>query len=169
VKINCLEKAAWMNDSRKPAQSSRLSGGQGKRGPVSGSSKPPIQGGILESLLAAALSEDELVTQLLQASLRGDRSRTVKLARAIAEHCGALREHSVSAASATHGTCRVHYEDKLLAAIHREEILLESLIAASARDERPTLFRLCRELTENRKCFDPEFRRKTKLNKEPDL
>lgn len=158
-----------MNDSRKPAQSSRPSGGQGKRGQVSGNSTPPIHGGILESLLAAALREDELVTKLLQASLRGDRSRTVKLARAIAELRGALKEHSVPADGVPHGTHRVRYEDKLLAAIHREEVLLESLVAASARDERPTLFGLCRQLTKNRKSFDPEFHRKTNTTKEPDL
>jgi hypothetical protein len=55
-----------MNDSRKPARSSRHSGGQGKRGPVSGSLTTQIYGGILESLLAAAISEDEWVTKLLR-------------------------------------------------------------------------------------------------------
>lgn len=124
---------------------------------------------MLETLLAAALSEDELVTKLLQASLRGDRSGTVKLARAIAEHRGVIKEQAEPVAGAPHATHKVRYEDKLLAAIHREEVLLELLIAASARDERPTLFSLCRELTKNRKSFDPEFHRKTNTTKEPDL
>jgi hypothetical protein len=156
-----------MNDYRRQAQSSRLSGGQGKRGPVSGNSTPQIHGCILETLLAAAVSEDELVINLLQASLRSDRARTLKLARAIAEHRGVHQENAAPVAGECHAARKVRYEDKLLAAIHREEILIESLIAASARDDRPTLFSICRDLAKNRKSFDLEFRRNTIKPEEP--
>lgn len=158
-----------MNDSRKPSLPSRPSGGLGKSGPVSGTSAPQVHGGLLETLLVAAVSGDELVTKLLQASLRGDQSMTVKLAKAVAEHRGVLQEQAATASSARHAARTVRYEDKLLAAIHREEILLDSVAAASVRGERSKLFRLCRELTLNRKRFDPEFRGKTNITKEPDL
>jgi hypothetical protein len=168
VTINCLEKAAWMNDSRNAAQPSPDFGGQGKRGPVSGHSTQ-IHGGLLETLLAAAGSEDELVTELLLASLRDERPRMVKLARAIAEHRGVFQENEPPVAAGCHAQRQVRYKDKLLAAIHREEILLDALAAASARGVPPKLFSLCRELCDNRKRFDPEFHRKTNPNKGPDL
>jgi hypothetical protein len=106
VTINCSEKAAWMNYSRKPAQSSRHSGGQGKRSSVSGSPTPQIHGGMLEALLAAAGSEDELVTELLLASLRVDRPGMVKLAKAITEHRGVCQGNAAAVADGSHAPQR---------------------------------------------------------------
>jgi hypothetical protein len=106
VANSSLEKASWMNDSRKPAQSSRHSGGQGKRSSVSGRSKAEIHVGLLETLLAAAGSEVELVTEFLLASLHGDRPGMVKLAKAITGHCGVFQGTAAAVAAERHAPQR---------------------------------------------------------------
>lgn len=154
-----------------PIQRTQLSPGIVGRGgdvPSLGAGMSKIHSGMLESLLSAAAGEDARVSQLLQAFDRDDIGRVEELARLIAvdrqEASGCTDESKGNPPSRS-----VTYQDKLLAAIYREEILLDRIIAASVRGERPQLFRLCRELTANRKRFDREFRRKINTNKEPDL
>ena len=123
---------------------------------------------MLESLLSAAAGEDEKVSQLLEAFVRDEKGRVEELAGLIvADRKGA--SGGTDASKYDPSSRSVTYQDKLLAAIHREEMLLDMLVAASVRGERLKLFRLCRELTTNRKRFDREFRRKVNTNKEPEL
>lgn len=154
--------------SRHLPQSFHLRGGQGRRAPASRVQDAGIHGGLLEPLLAAAVTEDELVCQLLRAHSHGERGRVAELARRIAGERDQVNRSGRSKVKSPH-TEPVIYQNKLLSAIHREEILLDSIAAASARGERSALSRLCRELTANRKRFDPEFRRVTTPPKEPDL
>lgn len=132
------------------------------------SAAPQLHGGLLETLLAAAAGEDELVTKLLNAQIRGDRPGLVILASAIAKHRGLSKGNAAPEAGGHPLPSTSLYENQLLSAIHREEILLDSIAAASARGEQPKLFSLCRKLCDNRKRFDAEFRRELQMSSQPE-
>lgn len=152
-----------MHAPRQQAQPSPDSGGQGRRVRVFGESDHGIHGGLVEALLVAADAEDEVVLQLLRSLVRDDLRRVAELAAVIAAGRGNSQGPCVSLPPRP-----VAYENKLLAAIHREEILLDLIAAASARREQPKLFSLCRKLCENRKGFDPEFRRELRMPSQPE-
>jgi hypothetical protein len=162
------EIAAWMHAPIQRTQLFLSIEGRGGGVPSLAAGMSKIHSGMLESLLSAAAGEDARVSQLLEAFDLDDLGRVEELARLIAvdrqEASGFTDESKSNPPSRS-----VTYQDKLLAAIYREEMLLDKIIAASVRGERPQLFRLCHELTTNRKRFDREFRRKINTIKEPDL
>jgi hypothetical protein len=154
------EMTACVKASRHQTQPSTDSGGQGECVSVSGQSEVAIHGGLVETLLAAASREDELISELLGAITRNARRKVMALAAAITANRGATKETEAAVAEERAKFPQAKYEDKLLEAISREEIILESLVAADVRGERAKLFSLCRALAENRKQFDPEFKKK---------
>ncbi len=150
-------------------QTSPVSGGQGGCVPVSGVADSKVHGGLVESLLAAATKEDQLISELLGAITRNARGKVMAVAEAIVANRGATKETQAAVAGERARFSRAKYEDKLLEAISREEIILELLVAAVVAGERSKLFSLCRTLAENRKKFDPEFKKKQTKTNELDL
>ena len=154
-----------LNEPKHQTQPSTDSGGQGECVSVSGQSEVTIHAGLVETLLAAATRENELVTKLLRAFVRNDGQGVLAVATAIAisrggfPTDGVLPEVEASVTGHTGMPRPDAYRDKLLVAIQREEILLESLVAAVVGGKRAKLFSLCRNLADNRKQFDPDFRR----------
>lgn len=162
------EMTACVKASRHQTQPSTDSGGQGECVSV-GQTEVAIHGGLMETLLAAASREDELISELLGAITRNARGKVIALAAAITANRGATKETEAAVAEERTSLPQVKYEDKLLEAISREEILIESLVAAVVGGERAKLFSLCRSLAENRKQFDPVFKKKQIKLKELDL
>lgn len=150
-------------------QTSPVPGGQDGCVSVSGQSDAGSNCGLMETLLAAASREDELVSELLGAITRNARGKVMALAATITANRGATKVTEAAVAKERAKFPHAKYEDKLLEAISREEILLESLVAAVVRGERAKLFSLCRALAENRKQFDPEFKKKQKKPNELNL
>lgn len=154
-----LEMTPCLNAPKHQTQPSTVPGGQAGCVPVSDQCDAAIHGGLMETLLAAASREDELISELLGAITRNARSKVLELATAITANRGATKETEAAVAGERAKLPQARYEDKLLEAISREENLLESLVAAVVGGERSKLFGLCRTLAENRKQFDPEFKK----------
>lgn len=154
------ETTPWMNEPRQQAQSSHSSSGQDQGKPVAVGSDVKIHGSLLETLLASATRENELVTELLNAYSLEKFGRVTALAVEIAQNSGwnpedSKPEQPETYPAATQDPTQACYEDKRLEAIYREEILIESLVRAVAKMDRPILLGICRELAKNRKRFDP--------------
>lgn len=148
---------------------------RGRRASVPIGFEGKIFGTLLETLLSAASKEDEMVSQLLDAFGRDDRRRVVALATTITSNRGRISGDGISPRTdiPVIGDLvkprHVAYRDKLLAAIHREEILLESLVTATAQGDRTKLYRLCHDLAENRKGIHPTIKPKKTIQPEPTL
>jgi len=132
-----------------------------------------IHGTLLETLLSAASREDELISQLLDALGRDDRRRVVALATTITSNRSRNSGDGISPRADIPVTGdsvmprNVAYQDKLLAAIYQEEILIEALVTAIAIGESAKLFRLCHDLDENRKCIHSTIKPKETIQPEP--
>ncbi len=149
-----------LNAPKQQTQTSPVPGGQGECVSVSGVVDSKVHGGLVESLLAAASKEEELISELLGAITRNDQGKVMALVAEIATNRGATKGSEAAVAEERTKPPQAKYENKLLEAISREEILLELLVAAVVAGAQSKLFSLCRTLSENRKRFDPEFKKK---------